>query len=143
MKLTFIIISLLLTNSVLSQKNVGINQKNPKFTLDVNGNISADSNVYVGHKLNIKEGENASIGEITLVGGLAQVFTNKISTTSKVLVWYKKPSFTSVDISVLYCPQELIIDKNSFIIKSELIYPEPFNLVNEGNNSTVYWWIIN
>lgn len=143
MRLLFIYILLFLSFQSFSQKNIGINQKNPKFTLDVKGNISADSNVYVGHKLNIKEGVNASIGEATLVGGLVQVFTNKISTNSKVMVWYKKPIFTGVDISFLYCPQELIIDKTSFVIKSELLYPDPNNLVNEANNSIVYWWIIN
>jgi len=143
MKSYILIFIQLISLSIFAQKRVGINQTDPKFTLDVKGNISADSNVFVGHKLNIKEGANASIGEATLIGGLAQVFTNKISTNSKVLIWYKKPIFTGVDISFLYCPQELIIDKTSFVIKSELLYPDPNNLANEANNSIVYWWIIN
>jgi len=142
MKSYILIFIQLISLSIFAQKRVGINQTDPKFTLDVKGNISADSNVFVGHKLNIKEGANASIGEATLIGGLAQVFTNKISTNSKVLIWYKKPIFTGIDISVLVCPPELIVDKVSFVIKSELLYPFPNNTENLDNHSVIEWWIV-
>jgi hypothetical protein len=139
----FILSFLLFTTSnIFAQKRVGVNTTTPKQTLDVNGSIVADSNIFVGHKLHIKQGANATFGEATLVAGLVTVFTNKISPTSKVFLSYKKPIFTGIDISVLVCPPELIVDKVSFVIKSELLYPFPNNTENLDNNSELYWWIV-
>lgn len=130
------------TSHIFAQKRVGINTTTPQQTLDVNGSIAADSNIFVGHKLHIKKGANSTFGEATLVGGLATVFTNKISPTSKVFLSYKKPIFTGIDISVLVCPPELIVDKVSFVIKSELLYPFPYNTENLDNHSVLDWWIV-
>jgi hypothetical protein len=142
MKFLILTFCLLFSFSSFAQKRVGVNTKEPKQTLDVKGSIVADSNIYVGHKLHIKQGANATMGEATLVAGLVTVFTNKISPTSKVFLSYKKPIFTGIDISVLVCPPELIVDKVSFVIKSELLYPEPNNTENFDNHSVIEWWIV-
>lgn len=136
MKITLLFLSLLLlNNNVISQK-VGINTTNPQETLDINGDL------LIRDKLYIKNGLNSSIGEAMLVSGLAKVFTKKITKKSVVFFSYKKPNFGTLEPFVLIVREEDIVDGVSFIIRSELAYPEPFNLVNENDNSILKWWIV-
>jgi len=136
MKITLLFLSLLLlNNNVISQK-VGINTTNPQETLDINGDL------LIRDKLYIKNGLNSSIGEAMLVSGLAKVFTKKITKKSVVFFSYKKPNFGTLEPFILIVREEDIVDGVSFIIRSELAYPEPFNLVNENDNSILKWWIV-
>jgi len=135
MKIILLFLSLLFNNIIISQK-IGINTKNPKKTLDINGDL------LISGKLYIKNGLNSSLGEAVLVSGLAQVFTKKITKKSVVFFSYKKPNFGTLEPFVLIVREEDIVDGVSFIIRSELAYPEPFNLVNENDNSILKWWIV-
>lgn len=135
MKILLLFLSLLFNNIIISQK-IGINTKNPKKTLDINGDL------LISGKLYIKNGLNSSLGEAVLVSGLAQVFTKKITKKSVVFFSYKKPNFGTLEPFVLIVREEDIVDGVSFIIRSELAYPEPFNLVNENDNSILKWWIV-
>lgn len=135
MKITLLFLSLLFNNIIISQK-IGINTKNPKKTLDINGDL------LIRDKLYIKNGLNSSIGEAMLVSGLAKVFTKKITKKSVVFFSYKKPNFGTLEPFILIVREEDIVDGVSFIIRSELAYPEPFNLVNENDNSILKWWIV-
>ena len=135
MKIILLFLSLLFNNIIISQK-IGINTKNPKKTLDINGDL------LISGKLYIKNGLNSSLGEAVLVSGIAQVFTKKITKKSVVFFSYKKPNFGTLEPFVLIVREEDIVDGVSFIIRSELAYPEPFNLVNENDNSILKWWIV-
>jgi hypothetical protein len=143
MKGILITISILSLSFAVAQKRVGINQNSPKYTLDIKGNVGVDSSLFIGHKIHINEALNASVGEAQLINGIAQVFPNKIGINSKVFLSYKKPNFSTAETCVMFVPKDQIIDKVSFVIKSELNYPEPFNIINENDNSIVYWWVIN
>lgn len=132
----FILSFLILSTPTIFAQNVGVNTEAPKYTLDVNGDV------LVRQKLHIKKGLNATIGQDTLVAGLVQVFTNKITKGSMVFFSYKKPNFGTLEPFVLRVREEDIVEGVSFIIRSELAYPEPFNLVNENDNSILKWWIV-
>ncbi len=136
MKITLLFLSLLLFNSIVISQKIGINTTNPQETLDINGDL------LIRDKLYIKNGLNSSIGEAMLVSGLAKVFTKKITKKSVVFFSYKKPNFGTLEPFILIVREEDIVDGVSFIIRSELAYPEPFNLVNENDNSILKWWIV-
>jgi len=136
MKIVLLFLSLLLLNNIVISQKIGINTKNPQKTLDINGDL------LIRDKLYVKNGLNSSLGEAVLVSGLAQVFTKKITKKSVVFFSYKKPNFGTLEPFVLIVREEDIVDGVSFIIRSELAYPEPFNLVNENDNSILKWWIV-
>ena len=136
MKIVLLFLSLLLLNNIVISQKIGINTKNPQKTLDINGDL------LIRDKLYVKNGLNSSLGEAVLVSGLAQVFTKKITKKSVVFFSYKKPNFGTLEPFVLIVREEDILDGVSFIIRSELAYPEPFNLVNENDNSILKWWIV-
>jgi len=136
MKIVLLFLSLLLLNNIVISQKIGINTKNPQKTLDINGDL------LIRDKLYVKNGLNSSLGEAMLVSGLAKVFTKKITKKSVVFFSYKKPNFGTLEPFILIVREEDIVDGVSFIIRSELAYPEPFNLVNENDNSILKWWIV-
>ena len=89
---------------------------------------AANGMTYLGGKLNIATGSNASIGSATLVGGTVTVATTAVTTNSKIFVTVTTPSGTQGFLST-----PTITNATSFVINS----------TSATETSVVNWWIIN
>lgn len=90
-----------------------------------------------GNKINIATGANASIGTTTLVAGTVTVSTTAVTSSSQIIVCYNTPSGTLA--SGLSAPSGSIVNGTSFVINSLTTA----GVVNNLDNSTVRYWIIN
>lgn len=138
-------------NSVIFSNGTTLVEDNANFNFDpgseslfVGGNVTAggslvvDVDAYIsgnlsliteGSGLLIKEGSDATMGQVTLAGGTATVLTNKVTSNSRIFLSVEKPSGVPGFISAPFAARS---DNVSFQINS----------TSALDTSNVYWLII-